>query len=65
MFERIIYALLYLLGLALCYWLVIYVLGVVGLHLPPHVPEIIMAMFVLIAVLILYRLFFIGVNIRW
>ena len=57
MLERVIYALLYLCGLAICYYLIIWVLGVLGIHIPAQILSILMVMFVLIAILVLVRLF--------
>jgi hypothetical protein len=64
MFERVIYALIYLCGLFLLYWIVMWVLASLGIYLPPHVPQILMVIMILIAILILYRLFFIGTSFR-
>lgn len=57
MIERIIYALLYICGIALCYFLIIWVLGAIGLHLPVMVLNILLVMLVLVAILVLVRLF--------
>lgn len=57
MIERIIYALLYLCGIMLCYFLVVWVLGAIGLHLPAMVLNILLVMLVLVAILVLLRLF--------
>jgi hypothetical protein len=57
MVERIIYALIYICGLALCYFLIIWVLGAIGLHLPETVTHIVLVVMVLIAILVLWRLF--------
>ncbi len=57
MVERVIYALIYLCGIFLCYWLILWVLGALGLNLPPHVLQILMVVLVLIAILVLWRLF--------
>ena len=57
MIERVIYALLYICGIALCYFLIIWVLGAIGLHLPAMVMNILLVMLVLIAILVLVRLF--------
>ena len=56
MFEAIIRALITICLFALLAVLVIWVLGVVGIHLPPHVDEIIYVIFGLVCVLILYRI---------
>lgn len=63
MVERIVYALLYLCGLALGFYLILWVLGAIGLSLPHMVVNILMVMLVLVAILVLYRLF--AGNIRW
>jgi hypothetical protein len=55
--ERVIRALLYLCAIALCYYLILWVLGALGIHIPQNVLSIIMVMFALIAVLVLVRLF--------
>lgn len=57
MVERVIYALFYICGLVLCYFLIIWVLGAIGLHIPGTVLNILMVMLILVAVLVLYRLF--------
>lgn len=64
MVERIIYALIYLCGIALCFYLIIWVLGVLGIHLPGMVVNILMVVLVLVAILILWRLFA-GSGIPW
>jgi hypothetical protein len=57
MIERVIYALLYICGIALCYFLIIWVLGQIGIHIPAMVLNILLVMLVLIAILVLVRLF--------
>jgi hypothetical protein len=64
MVERVIYALIYICGIALCYFLIVWVLGAIGLHLPPMVLNIILVVLVLVAILVLWRLFA-GAGIRW
>ena len=64
MVERVIYALFYIGSLMLGYYLIVWFLGAVGLVLPAMVLHIIMAMLVLLAVLVLWRIFG-GANIRW
>lgn len=64
MVERVIYALIYLCGIALCYYLIIWVLGAIGLHLPAMVLNIILVVLVLVAILILWRIFA-GAGIKW
>lgn len=66
LFERVIRALLYLCVIALVFFLCIWVLGQLGIMLPYMVLNILKVMFVLIAILILVRLFwpvFSGANI--
>jgi len=57
MVERVIYALIYICGIALCYFLIIWVLGAIGLHLPGAVVNILLVVLVLVAILVLWRLF--------
>jgi len=57
LFERVIRALLYLCVIALCFFLILWVLGQLGIALPSMVIVILKVMFVLIAILILVRLF--------
>jgi len=57
MVERVIYALIYICGIALCYFLIIWVLGAIGLHLPAVVVNILLVVLVLVAILMLWRLF--------
>lgn len=64
MVERVIYALIYICGIALCYFLIIWVLGAIGLHLPAMVMNILLVVLVLVAILILWRIFA-GAGIRW
>jgi hypothetical protein len=64
MVERVIYALIYLCGIALCFYLILWVLGAIGIHLPPMVVNILIVVLVLVAILILWRLFA-GSGIRW
>lgn len=56
--ERVIRALLYLCVIALCFFLIVWVLGVLGVALPYMVVTILKVMFVLIAILVLVRLFY-------
>lgn len=56
--ERVIRALLYLCVIAICFYLIIWVIGVLGVALPIMVITILKVMFVLIAILILVRLFY-------
>lgn len=55
--ERVIRALIYLCVVALCFFLCVWVLGMLGIALPAMVVTILKIIFVLIAVLILVRLF--------
>ena len=57
MFERICYALLYLCGIFLCYYLILWVLAQLGIHIPEMVLRVFMVMLVIVAILVLYRLF--------
>lgn len=64
--ERVIRALLYLCAIAICYYLVVWVLGALNIHIPSQVLTILMVMFALIAILILVRLFWPYVSsTRW
>lgn len=56
--ERVIRALLYLCVIAICFYLIVWVIGVLGVALPVMVITILKVMFVLIAILILVRLFY-------
>jgi uncharacterized membrane protein YtjA (UPF0391 family) len=58
MLERVIRALLYLCAIAICFYLILYVLGVLGIALPAMVVGILKVMFVLVAILVLVRLFY-------
>ncbi len=57
MFERIIYALLYLCAIAIGYYLILWVLSAIGIAIPHMVAQILLVMLVLVAILILWRLF--------
>lgn len=57
LFERVIRALLYLCVVALCFFLCVWVLAQLGIALPYMVITILKVMFVLIAILVLVRLF--------
>lgn len=56
MFGQLIRTLIFICLLALGYWLVIWVLGVLGLNLPHMVAVILGVIFVLVAILVLYNL---------
>ena len=56
--ETVIRALIYLCVIALCFFLCVWVLGVLGVALPYMVVTILKVIFVLIAILILVRLFY-------
>lgn len=58
LFEAIIRALIYLCVVALAFFLCIWVLGQIGVALPYMVINILKVIFVLIAILILVRLFY-------
>ena len=66
MLEIIIRALIYICCLALGFYLIVWVLAAIGLHFPPMVENIIMVILVLVAILVLFRLFAprLG-NFRW
>lgn len=55
--EAVIRALLYLCAIALCFFLILWVLAALGVALPYMVINILKIMFVLIAILVLVRLF--------
>lgn len=57
MLERVIRALIYLCVIALCFFLIVWVLSVLGIVLPIMVVTIFKVIFVLIAILVLVRLF--------
>lgn len=57
MVERVIYALLYLCAIVLCYFLILWVLAALGIAIPAMVAKVIMVMLVLVAILVLWRLF--------
>ncbi len=56
MIESLIKALIYILVLAACVFLVLWVMSIVGLALPAVIIKIIWAIFALICVLVLFRL---------
>jgi hypothetical protein len=58
LFEAVIRALLWICGVVLLYFLVVYVLGALGIVIPANMLKVIMVMFFLIALLILARLFY-------
>jgi hypothetical protein len=58
LFEAVIRALLYICVLMLVFFLSVWCLGAIGLTLPLMVERIILVMFILVAVLILARLFY-------
>ncbi len=57
-FEAVIRALLYICALMLVFFLVVWVLGTIGLALPLMVERVLMAMLVLLAIFVLARLFY-------
>ena len=57
-FEAVIRALFFILGAALLFYLVIWVLGVAGIALPFMVERILLAMFALAVILVLVQLFY-------
>ena len=56
MVQAVIRALIFICVLALCVVLVVWVLGVLGLAIPPMVIKILYVIAMLVAILILYRL---------
>lgn len=58
LFERVIRALIYLCVIALCFYLCVWVIGALGVALPYMIMNILKIIFVLIAILILVRLFY-------
>jgi hypothetical protein len=58
MFERVIRALIYLCILAICFYLILWVLASIGLAIPAIVVTILKVMFVLVAILVLVKLFY-------
>ena len=56
--ERVIRALLYLCVIAICFYLIIWVIGVLGVAIPGVIITILKVMFVLVAILVLVRLFY-------
>lgn len=57
MFGNVVRALIYLCFLALAFYLVLWVLAAVGIVLPGMVIHILGVIFVLVAILVLYQLF--------
>src|SRR4051812_14296595 len=66
MFGQVIRALIYLCFMVLAFYLIIYVLEVLGIRIPPMVQNILMLILLLFAILILYQLFspYIG-GVNW
>lgn len=58
MIERVIRALIYLCVIAICYYLILWVLAALGIHIPAQILTIMMVIFALIAILVLIRLFY-------
>lgn len=56
MFGALIRSLIFICFIALAYYLVVWVLGAIGLHIPQPVLVILGVILVLIAILVLYRL---------
>ena len=56
LFEAVIRALIYLGFLVLAFFVIIWFLGVLGISLPAHVVQILMAILTLVAILVLVRL---------
>lgn len=57
MIEAVITLLIYVCIIALVFYLVIYVLGVIGVPLPPKVVQIVWLIFGLVVLLMLWRAF--------
>ena len=55
--TAVVYALLWLCALALAFWLIVFVLGAIGFHLPGIVMTILQVMLGLVAILVLLRIF--------
>jgi hypothetical protein len=58
LFERIIRALIYLAFIALAYYLILWVLGAIGIMVPLMVERILGVILALVAILVLVRLFY-------
>ncbi len=56
--ERIIFALLWLCGVVLGFYLIVWVLAALGIALPAMVVTILKVMLVLVAILVLVRIFY-------
>lgn len=57
MIGQFIRALIYICCLALCFYLAVWVLGVLGIILPAMVQKILVVIFILMCVLVLWQLF--------
>jgi len=55
MVETVIALLIYICIIALVFYLIVYVMGVLGIALPPKVLQILMVIFALIVILMLYQ----------
>jgi hypothetical protein len=64
-FEAVIRALLTICACALVFYLVVWVLAVIGLALPVMVEKILVVIMVLVAILILARLFYPWLSANW
>ena len=58
LFEAVVRALIYLGFIVLAFFVIIWFLSVLGLSLPAHVVQILMAILTLVAILILVRLLY-------
>lgn len=58
LFERVVRALIYLCVVGICFFLCIWVLGMLGVALPAMVLTLLKVIFVLVALLVLVRLFY-------
>lgn len=57
MFGQVVRALIYLCFMALAFYLILWVLGAIGIALPGMVINILGVIFVLVAILVLWQLF--------
>ena len=64
-FEAVIRALITICLMALAFFLIIWVLGTIGFSLPPQIEKILVVILVLVAVLILARLFYPFLSGNW
>lgn len=55
MVETVISLLIYVCIIALVFYLIVYVMGVIGITIPPKVVQILMVIFALIVILMIYQ----------